>query len=67
MIKLSLYLSVLVEALQYFPSPVSVLGVLGESVHIEETFDRLWSEQVVSVRGLEEIEEQKINKILEFI
>lgn len=37
------HLGVVVEALQYVPAPVSVLGVLGESVHVEEAFHRLWS------------------------
>lgn len=49
-----LYLSVVIEALQYIPPPVPVLGVLGESVHVEETFHCLWSQQVVSVCRLEE-------------
>lgn len=49
-----LYLGVLIEVLQYFPSPVSVLGVLSESVHVEQTFYRLWSQKVVSVCRLEE-------------
>lgn len=48
-----IYLSVVIEALQYIPPPVSVLGVLGESVHVEETFHCLWSQQVVSVCRLE--------------
>lgn len=48
-----LYLSVLIETLQDLPPPVSVLGVLSESVQVEQAFYRLWSQQVVSVCGLE--------------
>lgn len=47
-----LYLCVLIETLQHVPSPVSVLGIFGESVHVEETFHSFWSQQVVSVRRL---------------
>lgn len=56
-----LYLSVLIEALQYVPSPVSVLGVLSESVHVEQTFHRFWSQQVVSVCRLED-QRELVNK-----
>lgn len=55
------YLSVVVEALQYVPAPVSVLVVLGESVHVEEGFHCFWSQQVVSVCGLEENGEHVIH------
>lgn len=48
------YLSVVVEAFQYVPSPVSVLGVLGEPVHVEQTLHCFWSQQVVSVCRLED-------------
>lgn len=44
----------LVEALQDVPAPVSVLGVLGEPEHVEQTLHRLRSQQVVSVSRLEE-------------
>lgn len=39
-----LYLCVLVEALQDVPPPVSVLGVLGESVHVEQALHGFWSQ-----------------------
>lgn len=48
-----LYLSVLIETLQDLPPPVSVLGVLGESVQVEQAFHSLWSQQVMPVCRLE--------------
>ncbi len=58
-----LYLSVVIEALQYVPSPVSVLGVLRESVHVKQTLHSFWSQQVVSVRRLED-KGELVNKYL---
>lgn len=56
------YLSVVIEALQYVPSPVSVLGVLSESVHVEQTFHCFWSQQVVPVCRLEDNEVNQYSK-----
>lgn len=49
-----MYLSVVIEALQDVPSPVPVFGVLGKSIHIEQTLHCFWSQQVVSVCRLED-------------
>lgn len=49
-----LYLSVVIEALQDVPSPVSIFVVLRESVHVEQAFHCFWSQKVVSVCRLED-------------
>lgn len=44
--------SVLLKCLEDVPAPLTVLLLLGESVHVEERFHSLWSEEVVTIKSL---------------
>ena len=44
--------SVLLKCLEDVPAPLTVLLLLGESVHVKERFHSLWSEEVVTIKSL---------------